>query len=79
MFNYTVKRTSAAIKEVEVDLFTKECVVTFKNGCTYLYENVSRRAMMTLVMNEDVSLGFWVNNNLVNYKSDALCTQLVLS
>ncbi len=78
MFNYTVKRTSAAIEKVAVDLFTKECVVTFKNGYTYLYENVSRRAMMMLVINDDVSLGFWVNNNLVNYKSDALCTQLVL-
>ena len=78
MFNYTVKRTSAAIEKVAVDLFTKECVVTFKNGYTYLYENVSRRAMMMLVINDDISLGFWVNNNLVNYKSDALCTQLVL-
>ena len=76
MFCYTINRSSNAVEEIEVDLFNKECVVTFKNGCTYLYDNVSRRAMMNLVMNEDVSLGFWVNNNLVNYKSEATCIQV---
>ena len=32
----------------------------------YEYENVSKRAIINVLFNPDVSLGFWVNNNLVN-------------
>jgi hypothetical protein len=32
----------------------------------YYYENVSRKAMLNLMLNKNMSLGFWVNANLVN-------------
>ena len=65
-FVYTVVRNSNAIEEIECDLLGRECVVTYKNGASYLYYNVSRRSMMNLMMNKNISLGFWVNNNILN-------------
>ena len=38
----------------------------FKNGKGYEYGNVSKRAIANVLFNPDVSLGFWVNNNLLN-------------
>ena len=38
----------------------------FKNGKGYEYGNVSKRAIANVMFNPDVSLGFWVNNNLIN-------------
>ena len=38
----------------------------FKGGRGYEYGNVSKRAIANVMFNPDVSLGFWVNNNLVN-------------
>ena len=38
----------------------------FNDGHVYDYENVSRRAIMNVLMNTKVSLGKWVNDNLVN-------------
>ena len=59
-------RTSSAIKELKVDALNSTAECTFKNGTTYNYENVSKRAIINVLFNPDVSLGFWVNNNLVN-------------
>ena len=38
--------------------------VRFTNGGSYLYTNVSRRALFNLVMNENISLGRWINDCL---------------
>ena len=35
------------------------------NGNQYAYGNVSTRAIINVLFNPDVSLGFWVNKNLV--------------
>ena len=43
----------------------QQAIVTFTNGNTYVYGNVSKRAIINVMFNADVSLGFWVNNNLV--------------
>ena len=59
-------RSSSAIKELKVDALNSTAECTFKNGTTYNYENVSKRAIINVLFNPDVSLGFWVNNNLVN-------------
>ena len=59
-------RSSSAIKELKVDALNSTAQCTFKNGLTYSYENVSKRAIINVLFNPDVSLGFWVNNNLVN-------------
>ena len=58
-------RTSTAVDSLQVDGLNKQAVVTFKNGNTYAYGNVSTRAILNVLFNPDVSLGFWVNNNLV--------------
>ncbi len=68
MFITVPARSSSAVKSLEVDAIAGEAIVTFSNGLTYLYENVSKRSIINVLFNPDVSLGFWVNNNLV--KSD---------
>ena len=59
-------RTSNAIESLEVDLLKQQARCIFKNGRGYEYGNVSKRAIANVMFNPDVSLGFWVNNNLVN-------------
>ena len=65
MFLTINNRTSSAIEDLQVDALNKQAIVTFTNGNTYVYDNVSTRAIINLIFNPDVSLGFWVNNNLV--------------
>ena len=59
-------RTSNAIQSLEVDLLKQQARCVFKGGRGYEYGNVSKRAIANVMFNPDVSLGFWVNNNLVN-------------
>ena len=68
MFLNVTNRTSSAIDSLQVDALNKQAIVTFKGGDTYAYGNVSTRAIVLLMFSPDVSLGFWVNNNLI--KSD---------
>ena len=65
MFLTVSDRTSSAVSELRVDALNKQAIVTFKNGNVYAYENVSTRAIINVLFNPDVSLGFWVNKNLV--------------
>ena len=65
MFINVTNRTSSAIDSLQVDGLNSQAIVTFKNGNTYVYGNVSKRAILNVMFNPDVSLGFWVNNNLV--------------
>ena len=59
-------RTSNAIDSLEVDLLRQKARAVFKDGRGYEYGNVSKRAIANVMFNPDVSLGFWVNNNLLN-------------
>ena len=59
-------RTSNAIESLEVDLLKQQARCVFKGGRGYEYGNVSKRAIANVMFNPDVSLGFWVNNNLLN-------------
>ena len=65
MFLNVTNRTSTAIKDLQVDGLNSQAIVTFKNGNSYVYGNVSKRAILNVLFNPDVSLGFWVNNHLV--------------
>ena len=65
MFLTVANRTSTAIDSLQVDGLNSQAIVTFKTGNTYVYGNVSKRAILNVMFNPDVSLGFWVNNNLV--------------
>ena len=66
MFLNVTNRTSTAIESLQVDALSKQAIVTFSGGDTYAYGNVSTRAILNVLFNPDVSLGFWVNNNCVN-------------
>lgn len=61
----TVQRTSAAVNTISTDLLNAEVYVEYSNGEAYVYTNVSRRAILNLLLQKDISLGFWVNNNLL--------------
>ena len=65
MFLNVTNRTSTAIEDLQVDALNKQAIVTFSDGNTYAYGNVSTRAIINVLFNPDVSLGFWVNNNLI--------------
>ena len=65
MFITVPNRTSTAVESLQVDALNSQAFVTFKNGSSYAYGNVSKRAIINVLFNPDVSLGFWVNNNLV--------------
>ena len=66
MFNFSIIRTSSAIASVTCLLLSSTVYVTFKNGRTYAYTNVSKRAIMNLYFNRNMSLGFWVNDNCID-------------
>ena len=66
MFTYSASRTSAAAEFVHVDLLRGVAIVSFKNGNMYEYKNVSRRAIASLMANPNMSLGFWINHNLLD-------------
>lgn len=40
-------------------------VVNFKSSGAYKYTNVSRRALIKLIMQPNISLGRWINDNLL--------------
>ena len=42
-----------------------ECTVAYKNGTRYLYTGVSRRELLKLVLQRNISLGRWINDNLL--------------
>ena len=65
-------RTSDACTCVYVSLLKGTALVVFKNGGTYAYSNVSRRAILNLMVNQNMSLGMWVNQNCS--KSDRAVT-----
>ena len=70
-------RTSSCVKRIFVSLMDAEATVTYKNGSIYYYENVSRRAILNLMLNKNMSLGFWVNKNLVN-KDNVTCHRMAI-
>lgn len=61
-----ITRTSDAIDYIVTDLLLGRVNVKFANGNWYRYTNVSRRAILNLECNPNMSLGFWVNDNIIN-------------
>jgi len=59
-------RTSSAVDYIVTDILRGTANVKFANGNWYRYTNVSRRAILNLELNPNMSLGFWVNYNCVN-------------
>ena len=70
---HTIIRSSSVVRAIVVDILKGECFVHYKNGSVYDYYNVSRRAMLNLLLNKNISLGFWINENLLGYDSGVKC------
>ena len=58
--------TCAASYGVKVNPFNRTVQYTFQNGDTYLYKNVSRLKILNLMLNDVISLGFWVQELINN-------------
>jgi len=69
MFNMFVsvpKRSSTFLSDVKVDLVNSKAVAYFQDGSVYGYRFVSKKAIMNILTNPSISLGFWCNRNLFN-------------
>ena len=55
-------RTSDAIEAINVNPFTKVVNLRFTNGYEYKYSNVSRAKIVNLMLNPNMSFGFWVQD-----------------
>ena len=66
-----VVRNSTCSDGIAVDIIAGTASVLFANGAVYRYTNVSRRAIANLLLNRNISLGFWINENLVGTRRTA--------
>ena len=71
MFFTVTRRTSDAIDNLMVSPVLGVVLVEFATGYSYEYTGVSRRAIANLMLNPNMSLGFWVNQNCVAPKRTA--------
>ena len=55
-------RTSAAVEAINVNPFTKVVNLRFTNGYEYKYSNVSRAKIVNLMLNPNMSFGFWIQD-----------------
>ncbi len=53
-------RTSAAVEAINVNPFTRVVNVRYTNGYQYKYSNVSRAKIVNLMLNPNMSFGFWI-------------------
>jgi hypothetical protein len=67
MFIRVAPRTSDCVEVMYVNPITAVVEVAYAKGNVYRYTHVSRRAIANLLINPNMSLGFWVNNNLLPY------------
>ena len=74
MFFTVASRTSDAVAQLKVSPVLGVVLVEFANGYAYEYTNVSRRAICNLMLNPNMSLGFWVNQNCVRPERTACLT-----
>ena len=55
-------RTSDAIEAINANPFTRVVNVRFTNGYEYKYSNVSRAKIINLMLNDNMSFGFWIQD-----------------
>ena len=66
-------RSSSFVMSIAVNPLTATANVVYKSGQVCFYENVSRRAILNLMVTKNMSLGFWVNENLLPYYKNVAC------
>ena len=60
-------RTSDAVDSIVVDPVRGKVLATFSSG-TYEDTGLSRRAIVNLIANPNMSLGLWINENVLAKK-----------
>ena len=60
-------RTSDAVDSISVSPLRGIVRATFSSG-TYEYTGISRRAILNLIANPNMSLGLWINENVLATK-----------
>ena len=60
-------RTSDAVDSISVSPLRGIFRATFSSG-TYEYKGISRRAILNLIANPNMSLGLWINENVLATK-----------
>ena len=63
MFNVSIQptpRTSTAVEKIQVNPIAGTVTLRYTNGYEYKYSNVSRAKIVNLLINDNMSLGFWV-------------------
>ena len=57
-------RSSDAVDVMFANPVAGTVEILFMTGHAYKFKNVSRRAIINLILNPNMSLGFWVNENI---------------
>ena len=69
MFNVSIKptpRTSTAVEAIQVNPFKGSVTLRYTNGYEYKYSNVSRAKIVNLLINPNMSFGFWIQDLVKN-------------
>ena len=72
-------RPSDAVDVMFANPLTGSVEILFQTGHAYKYTNVSRRAIVNLILNPNMSLGFWINENLVGANRTVCKSQGILN
>ena len=62
----TFRNNSSAVEGMTANVLTGKVIAKFKDDSLYVYTNVSRRAIANLIANPNMSVGFWLNANVIN-------------
>ena len=69
MFNLSTTRFNSTCADIYADTVDGSVTVLFNDSNkVYRYFNVSRRAIFNLCNNRNMSVGFWLNDNVLNNK-----------
>ena len=69
MFNFSTTRFNSTCADIYADAIDGSVTVLFKNSNkVYRYFNVSRRAIFNLSNQPNMSVGFWLNENVLDNK-----------
>ena len=72
-------RSSDAVDVMFANPVTGTVEILFQTGHAYKFKNVSRRAIVNLILNPNMSLGFWVNENLTRSARVSYLSQGILN
>lgn len=73
MFIRVAPRSSDCVEVMYVNPITAVVEVAYAKGNVYRYTHVSRRAIANLLLNPNMSLGLWVNDNLLPFNCKTRC------